>query len=67
MTNQPIPPFVPAGGDDADRGPDEALDAAQPGDADRPLDPDLDDDQIESAAADEQAASEGTLESGDEE
>jgi hypothetical protein len=31
------------------------------GDDDRPLDPDLDDDQLDSAAADERAATEGTL------
>jgi hypothetical protein len=36
------------------------LDPALGGD-DRPLDPDLDDDQIDSAAADERAATEGVI------
>ncbi|MDT0180571.1 hypothetical protein Q9S36_10185 [Microbacterium sp. ARD31] len=30
-------------------------------DVERPLDPDLDDDRLDSAAADEQAAAEGTM------
>jgi len=40
---------------------DGILDPILGGDDDRPLDPDLDDDQIDSAAADERAATEGTL------
>lgn len=50
----PLPP-VPDG--------DDALDGDRVGteDVEQPLDPDLDDDRIDSAAADEQAATEGTL------
>ena len=60
------PPLVQGnGGDESadERGGDIA--AGDPdvltGDDDRPLDPDVDDDAISSAAADERAASEGTL------
>lgn len=45
------------GGDDGDG----ILDPILDGDDDRPLDPDLDDDRIDSAEADERAATEGTL------
>lgn len=65
MTNQPFYPG-PLGDDD-----DPDLDAAAAddadgmldpaGDEDRPLDPDLDDAQLNSAAADERAATEGTI------
>ncbi len=60
MSNPPIPPVVPGmlPGDDDDA-------VARPdvlaADDDRPLDPDLDDDAVDSAAADERAATEGTL------
>jgi hypothetical protein len=65
------PPVAPGDGDDLtredadERGGDIA--AGDPdvltGDDDRPLDPDVDDDAISSAAADERAATEGTLDS----
>lgn len=63
MSNTPIPPFVPPAGDDDDLGAEEALDTDETvmADDDRPLDTDLDDDRIDSAAADERAATEGTL------
>lgn len=68
MTNQPIPPIVPPTGDD-DRVMADSLDSEETldtdesvmGDDDRPLDTDLDDDRIDSAAADERAATEGTI------
>jgi hypothetical protein len=47
--------------DDGARDGDGILDPILDGDDDRPLDPDLDDDQLDSAAADERAATEGTL------
>jgi hypothetical protein len=64
MTNQN--PLIPPLGDDDDR----RADDAQTGDGileddDRPLDPDVDDDQLDSAAADERAATEGTLDDDD--
>lgn len=63
MTNQN--PLIPPLGDD-----DRRADDAQSGDGileddDRPLDPDVDDDQLDSAAADERAATEGTLDDDD--
>lgn len=67
MTNQPIPPIIPPAGDDdlTDRDTldtEEALATDEPVmDDDRPLDTDLDDDRIDSAAADERAATEGTV------
>lgn len=69
MTNHPIPPFVPPTGDDDDRTRADSLDSEETldtdesvmGDDDRPLDTDLDDDRIDSAAADERAATEGTI------
>ena len=69
MTNQPIPPFVPPTGDDDDRATADSLDSDETldtdesvmDDDDRPLDTDLDDDHIDSAAADERAATEGTI------
>ena len=63
MSNNPIPPFVPPTGDDDDIVADEALDTDENLMADeaRPLDTDLDDDGIDSAAADERAATEGTI------
>lgn len=59
MTNmQPIPQ-VPGQNDRTDA---DALDAAgADDDVDQPLDPDLDDSSVDSAAADVQAATEGTL------
>lgn len=69
MSGTPIPPLPldPDGQDDTSAD-DEVLDAgeigpdpADDGVDDRPLDPDLDDTAIDSAAADEQAAREGTL------
>ncbi|WP_347976665.1 hypothetical protein [Microbacterium sp. ProA8] len=48
------------GGDGGDDG-DGILDPILEGDDDRPLDPDLDDDRLDSAEADERAATEGTL------
>lgn len=67
MSNTPIPPFVPPAGDDDDLGTRETLDTDETvlSDDDQPLDTDLDDDRIDSAAADERAATEGTV--GDEE
>ncbi len=67
MTNQ-IPYEGPLGDDDDPAREDDA-DLGDGGgvlgdvfdDDDRPLDPDLDDDQIDSAAADERAATEGTV------
>ncbi|MGK3951516.1 hypothetical protein ACLKM7_04240 [Microbacterium sp. I2] len=61
MSSQPIPPIVPPTGDDDDLAADEDVLA----DDDRPLDPDLDDDRLDSAAADERAATEGTLDADD--
>ncbi|MFC8680076.1 hypothetical protein ACFT30_01050 [Microbacterium ureisolvens] len=69
-TNPLIPPL---GDDDVDRNLDDGVDSAADdgdgllglGDDDRPLDPDLDDDQTDSAAADERAATEGTLDADD--
>jgi hypothetical protein len=62
MTNTPIPPIVPpADGDDLVR--DDTIAAEDFTDGDQPLDPDMDDDKLDSAAADEQAATEGTLDS----
>jgi hypothetical protein len=63
MSNNPIPPFVPGSGRDDDPSNDEVLDTdgTVMGDGDRPLDTDLDDDDIDSAAADERAATEGTV------
>ncbi|MET0674053.1 MAG: hypothetical protein ABWY37_11230 [Microbacterium pygmaeum] len=60
--NPPIPP-VPIGDRDEDAidGPDIITEAVDPLDPDdQPLDPDLDDDQIDSADADRRAATEGT-------
>ena len=61
MSSQPIPPVVPPTGDDDDLAAEETVLA----DDDRPLDPDLDDDRVDSAAADERAATEGTLDTDD--
>ncbi len=69
MSNQPIPPIIPPTDDGDDLttgdalGTDETLDTDESvmGDDDRPLDTDLDDDSIDSAAADERAATEGTI------
>lgn len=57
MSNPAFPPIVPNDGDDdlANR-----PDILAGGD-DAPLDPDLDDDSLDSAEADERAATEGTL------
>lgn len=63
MSSQPIPPFVPPTGDDDDLVRDDTTGAEDFTEGDRPLDPDVDQNQVNSAAADEQAASEGTLES----
>lgn len=69
MTNPPLPPFVPSPRDDDDfvdddtSLDDQVLDIDD--EADAPLDPDLDDDLIDSAAADEIAATEGTLDPDD--
>jgi hypothetical protein len=57
---------------DADRDDDDFDPDASPGepiddDDDRPLDPDLDDDQLDSADADQRAAREGTLPTDDDE
>jgi hypothetical protein len=69
MSN-PTPYLGPIGDDDdavldddtaLDDGGDGILDPILDGDDDRPLDPDLDDDRLDSAAADERAATEGTL------
>ena len=69
MSN-PTPYLGPIGDDDdtvrdddtaLDDGGDGILDPILDGADDRPLDPDLDDDRIDSAAADERAATEGTL------
>jgi hypothetical protein len=60
MSNPPIPPVVPGllAGDD-----DDAVDRPDvlAGGDDAPLDPDVDDDAVDSAEADERAATEGTL------
>lgn len=63
MSNNPMPPIVPPTGDDDDVVADEVLDTDETvmGDDDHPLDTDLDDDRIDSAAADERAATEGTI------
>lgn len=58
MTNQL--PFEGPLDDDDDTVLDDGIDDGIEDD-DRPLDPDLDDDQLNSAAADERAATEGTL------
>ena len=60
---QPDPPFRAPTGDDDDVVADEVLDTDETvmADEDRPLDTDLDDDRIDSAAADERAATEGTM------
>lgn len=47
--------------DDGRDGDETILDRVLPGDDDRPLDPDLNDDRIDSAEADERAATEGEL------
>lgn len=62
MTNmQPIPQ-VPGNNDDLGAA-DKDIDALgdDTDDVDRPLDPDTDDNQVDSATADQQAATEGTL------
>ncbi|WP_426321536.1 hypothetical protein [Microbacterium sp. E-13] len=51
----------PAREDDADLGDGDGVLGDVFDDDDRPLDPDLNDDQIDSAAADERAATEGTV------
>ena len=58
MSNPPILPIVPGPDDD-----DDLVDSPDvlSGDDDRPLDPDLDDGAIDSATADERAATDGTL------
>lgn len=72
MSNPPGPLVPPLEGDDAydddaydgeiDRDPREDTELDVDGDDDeRPFDPDLDDRLIDSAAADEQAAREGTM------
>ncbi|MCP2636162.1 hypothetical protein K0817_006215 [Microbacterium sp. HD4P20] len=61
MSSQPIPPIVPPEDGDDDLGVDDAALT----DADGPLDPDLDEDRIDSAEADERAATEGTLDTDD--
>ncbi|HEY9308964.1 MAG TPA: hypothetical protein VIP82_14275 [Microbacterium sp.] len=50
-------PMLDDTADDADG----ILEPILDGDDDRPLDPDLNDDRLDSAAADERAATEGTL------
>ncbi|MGN6219540.1 MAG: hypothetical protein ACTHNQ_08550 [Microbacterium sp.] len=64
MTNQL--PYEGPLEDDDDVTPDDSLrdgvlEDGLGDDEDRPLDPDLDDDRVDSAAADERAATEGTL------
>lgn len=70
MSNNPIPPVLPPVGDEPDDDGMQNADAqAVEGhdtdptarDDDRPLDPDLDDDQVDSAEADARAATEGTM------
>ncbi|GAA5206554.1 hypothetical protein [Microbacterium kyungheense] len=65
MTNQ-IPYEGPLGDDDDPTADDDTLEEGVladglDGDDDRPLDTDLNDDRIDSAAADERAATEGTV------
>lgn len=72
MTNPSMPVIPPVGGDPDDPAvteqPTDAQDAQERetgllgGDDDRPLDTDLDDDRLNSADADERAATEGTME-----
>ncbi|WP_194410603.1 hypothetical protein [Microbacterium cremeum] len=67
MSNQPVPPLVPPADDDPITG--DPLDTTEllgaddsmMDDDDRLLDTDLDADRIDSAAADERAATEGTI------
>ena len=63
MSNSNPIPFVPGQNDrdDASAG----LDAPEGDDLEQPLDPDADDDQVDSASADIQAATEGTLPASD--
>lgn len=58
MSSANIPPIVPVPDGSASDGFDDVEPLA--GDRDAPLDPDADADQIDSAAADERAATEGT-------
>lgn len=61
MTNMAPIPQVP-GENDGTAQNDRNIDAmSDADDVDTPLDPDVDDDQVDSAAADVQAATEGTL------
>jgi hypothetical protein len=63
MSSTPTPPVVPVPGDDGDDeervGQEGLLNPI--GDDDQPLDPDLNDDMVNSADADERAATEGEL------
>jgi hypothetical protein len=75
MTNPPVPPIVPLGGDAWDDGKDDDepygdgpfVNDSRPADLDfdadeddRPVDPDLDADQVDSADADLRATTAGT-------
>ena len=68
MSSTPTPPVVPVPGDDdddndrlGDEGPVSPI-----GDDEQPLDPDLNDDLVNSADADERAATEGELDGSEE-
>jgi hypothetical protein len=67
MPSDPVPPFVPPVGGNGFLPHDHAVtEGDDDADGERPLDPDADQDRVNSAAADEQAATEGTLDSGQE-
>ena len=63
MSHPDRPPIVPADGDALTGSSDGLVDDREGlfDTGERPLDPDLDDDDVNSAAADERAATEGTL------
>ncbi|WP_156250034.1 hypothetical protein [Pseudactinotalea terrae] len=70
MSSTPTPPVVPVPGDDGDddeRLGDEGVVSPLGDDDDQPLDPDLNDDLVNSAEADERAATEGELDGSEEE
>lgn len=70
MSSTPTPPVVPVPGDDGDddeRLGDEGFVSPLGDDDDQPLDPDLNDDLVNSAEADERAATEGELDGSEEE
>jgi len=62
MSSTPTPPVVPVPDDD-DEPADTLVDV---GDGERPLDPDLNDDMVNSAEADRRAATEGEVDGSDE-